>query len=73
MDEKRAIELISELQAKVNRLTQERNNYATMLINYEAFLKRIPRSLPGELDQDSMTIKEWLTWALKELGYENTE
>ena len=69
MDEKRAIELISELQAKVNKLTEERNNYASMLINYEAFLKQIPRSLPGNLNPDSMTPQEWLDWALEQLGY----
>ena len=73
MDEEAAIERISELENRVRSLTQERNNYASAIVNYEAFLKRIPRSLPGGLDPDSMTPNAWLEWAIKELGYETSD
>ena len=73
VDEKAAMERISELENRIRELTQERNNYAAMIVNYNAFLKRIPRSLPGGLDPDSMTPNEWLEWAIKELGYETSD
>ena len=69
VDERAAIERISELENRVRLLTEERNNQAATIVNYEAFLKRIPRELPGGLDPDSMTPNSWLDWALKELGY----
>lgn len=73
MDAKVAIERISELEDRIRELTQERNNYASAIVNYEAFLKRIPRSLPGALYPDAMSPSEWLEWATLELGYENSE
>lgn len=73
MDEKAAIERISELENRVRSLTESRNNYASMIVNYEAFLKRIPRELPGGLDPDSMTPNSWLDWALEQLGYEKSD
>lgn len=70
MNEKRAIEVISELQDQVNKLTMERNNYASMLINCEEFLKKIPRSLPNSKSKTEFTVNQWLEWAKEKLGYE---
>jgi len=70
MDENTAIKIISESENKIRELTEERNNYSSLLVNYQAFIDKIPKNKPGDLNSDSMTPLEWLDWALKTLGYE---
>lgn len=73
MDAVAAMERMADLEDRLRQVTQERNNYASAIVNYEAFVKRIPRSLPGNLDPDSMTPNAWLDWAIQELGYEKSD
>lgn len=68
MDEKAAIERIAELEGRVQRITQERNNYAVMLVNYQAFIGKIPKYLLDNPDKE-ITANEWLDWALEQTGY----
>ncbi len=73
MDAVAAMERMADLEDRLRQVTQERNNYASAIVNYDAFVKRIPRSLPGSLDPDSMTPNEWLDWSIQELGYEKSD
>ena len=73
MDAIAAMERMADLEDRLRQVTQERNNYASAIVNYEAFVKRIPRSMPGDLDPDSMTPNTWLDWAIQELGYEKSD
>lgn len=76
MDAVAAMERLADLEDRLRQVTQERNNYASAIVNYEAFLKQIPRTLPPELAayhqevQSEFTPNEWLDWALPALGYE---
>jgi len=73
MDAIAAMERMADLEDRLRQVTQERNNYASAIVNYEAFVKRIPRSMPGDLDPDTMTPNTWLDWAIQELGYEKSD
>lgn len=74
VDEIAAISRISELEDRIRKLTQERNNLAAAIVNYKAFLQRIPRRLPPHEDvRDELTPNEWLNWATCELGYETDD
>ncbi len=73
MDAVAAMERMADLENRLRQTIQERNNFASEIVNYQAFIQRIPRSLPGGLDPDSMTPNQWLDWAIKELGYEKSD
>jgi hypothetical protein len=70
MDSKSAMRIISDLETKVRELTQERNNYAVMLINYQAFVGLIPRYSSDSPDKD-ITALNWIEWAKNKLGYKD--
>ena len=76
MDERAAIERISELENRVRSLTQERNNQAATIVNYEAFLKKVPTCLPDLAEafgsKREFTLNSWLEWAKEQLGYEKS-
>lgn len=79
MDAVAAMERMADLEDRLRQVTQERNNYASAIVNYEAFIKRIPRVLPPELAafhqeiQSEFTPNAWLDWAIQELGYEKSD
>jgi hypothetical protein len=74
VNENTAIERISELENRVRSLTQERDNYAATIVNYEAFLKKIPTRLPnGDPCDHEFTLNSWLEWAKEQLGYEKSD
>ena len=72
MDEQAVMSRISELENRVQELIQDRNNYAIMLVNYQAFVGKIPKYLPGHPD-DEITANAWLDWAREKLGYETAK
>jgi len=67
MDEKAAIARISELEDRFRKVLEERNNYASMVTNYQAFVNAIPSELPD--GTEVINAYEWLRWAKKQLGY----
>lgn len=71
MDERVAIERISELEDRIQLLVEKNQNYASLIVNYESFLKEIPRSAPDGIHR--MSRGEWLTWAIQKLGYDKSD
>lgn len=68
MDEKRAMEIISELENQLRETRRERDNYLVMISNYQAFVKCVPNTLPGIPDEISPY--NWIKWAKRKLGYD---
>jgi len=68
MDAQSAINKISELEDRVKELIEQRNNYEAALVNYQEFVRKIPREL-GYQDGLECTPEEWIEWAKAELGY----
>ena len=67
MDEKAALARFEALEAELFKLRQDNLNLETAIINYQAFVSKIPTELPGGTE---LTQYEWLEWAKKELGYD---